>query len=208
MRIPYFLVVAALMVTSQTHAFSLSGKHIRIGIATDMTGAQHNPNYTRKTLLTLHSTLKMARAGDTITLIRICDYASTSANMKLSKKLTVTEIKNLSSEAMRPCQRKGSAITKAIQMLSKNNNHINVIFTDGGLSNDKQAAQFTKAVQRLEKSKLTWFAGLSTQRQKNTSIRDALANQLPANTPVLLSGLAETQNGFSQLVKAIKKARK
>lgn len=206
-------VLLPLLVLSSVQALpSFGPKTLTVAVSVDMTGAQSVPGYQKTARLLLESLIfRELKKGDTLTIYRVCNYTSTVTSFKLPKLSTrdrIKKAKSLAISATEPCKGKGSSITKSLKMMR--GNQVAVVFTDGGLADDPNRDQFKAAAAQLlnKDTQAIWFGGLSNQRAGQSSLRDALAAQLPRDRRIITSGLNDVQSGFSQLTKMMKKARR
>lgn len=207
------LLLSLLVFPHPVQAFSLH-KPLHFAVAVDVTGSsKYITNYRKNALLVVKNTMRLAKENDTVTLYRVCSYVSTVATIRvkkaksrLAKKQQAQERDRLAQALLKPCTGRGSAITKAAQMMK--NKNVVLFFTDGGIKDDPQVKQFKAAVNVLEGKKAVWFAGLSDKKDSNTSIRDSLAAYLPQGSRTILSGQHDLSNGFGQFTRQIKQARR
>lgn len=210
----HLLILTTLITFSApSHAFLRSGKTLTFSLAVDMTGANTHPAYLQNARDTIESTLRLTQQNDVIHLYRICSYVEPIGVIKITQtpktpadlKKRNDTFKNYSAAMTKKCKGGGSAITEALKQMSKSK--VLVLFSDGGLSDDPQAKNFTKVAAGL-RSKASWFAGLSGQQKGTSSIRRTLTQKLPENKHTVTSGHVDLFNGFERFKALIKGARK
>ena len=181
-----------------SHALNF-GKPVSFGVAVDMT-SPHLANQHRLVITSLLT--RVARVGDSVQLVRICNQPQTVAELKLTSKLSTSAIKRLVSEVTKPCNTRGSAITSGLETLGSKN--VYLILSDGGLTDDNRRADFTRVTRVVMSDRNVHalaFFGLTGQR-------DNLKAQLPTDARILTAGSADLSNVYAQLVALIKAGRK
>jgi hypothetical protein len=193
-----FALLVVLFLSPVSHALNF-GKPVSFGVAVDMS-APHLAAQHRLVLTSLLS--RVTRVGDSVQLVRVCDKPATVAELKLTAKLSSSSIKALVTEATKPCNTRGSAITSGLDALGSKS--VYLVLSDGGLTDDKRAGQFASVARHKLSNTSTRalaFFGLTGQR-------DSLKAQLPNDPRILTAGSADLSNAYAQLVALVKAGRR
>lgn len=210
-----FALLVLMFLAPLSYALNFGGRSIVLNIGVDMTGSQHNPEYTKAALIVVESALlRWARVGDTVKLSRVCDHVGTVASLQVSQPITPRNARMYAKELLKPCTGRGSQITQQFkQWLGQGSGrNFYVLATDGLISDDPQASQLGQVAQRLMNNPNTYglfVFGLSEKKTGLLSARDVFGRAVGGSQGrLVLAGLIDYPNAYGLFSQRIQGGRK